>query len=245
VKYDLIIDLWDRTSLSYLLKLKLMRPRKIIALRKPKDVEERKSLKTEDLGIYNDIIEYADASTFAERMLTALNYFPIQPKNLHYDLFLSKNNLDVAKTILGSADKFILVNFFGSNSNNTLPENLRISLINDVLDTKPNKILLNATNNQTIYDWVVAKIIPLAPERLVLIPTAVSILDIAAMITHCSLVVTTNTSLRHLAHALNCPVILLQNEYRTDEYAQFPIETAQGKVIYFDQEKLNSAITGA
>ena len=88
-----------------------------------------------------------------------------------------------------------------------------------------------------MYDWVVANIIPLAPDRFVLIPTTVSMLDIAAMITHCSLVVTTNTSLRHMAQALNCPVILLQNEHRAAEFAQFPIEQAHGEVVYFDQEK--------
>ena len=179
-QYDLVFDLWDRTSLTLLLKLKLFKPRKIVGLRKPYEVEQRKQLKTEDLGVYSDIIEIKYSGNFAERMLASLSYFDITPTSLKNDIFISENEKKIAQTFLESLqnNSNCFINFYGVSEDHSLPKLSRLELIKSFLGNDDFNLILSSGGNIENECWLINNCLSLDKERIKILPASLSIMRV-------------------------------------------------------------------
>lgn len=244
--YDVVIDLWDRVSFSILLRICLLRAKKIVGLRKPGNLEKAKQFKTENLGIYDQVISY-ETTNFSFTMLSILKYFNIDYQQQRGELYFSNQDLQFAEQYTRDmSNTKIYLNLYGSDASKTLPQHLIEPLFLQLLQLTTSDIVVSCAGNKKNAEYIKDHVIPLAAKRIFLLAAEASIMEESAVIANCDLAVTTNTATMHIAQALKKSLIVLEDKQYKARYCRFPIYGENEKLVFFSEDdfmqKLKQAI---
>ena len=213
-KFDFAIELEAKIITRVILMLKIINPKHVLSVSKR---EGRYGIDPQGIRPYD---YYTDVSINHQRdtCLDILRILNINFKNKKYDIFYSQENKEKALSFLknlGSNNIIVGLNITGSSHEKRLANTDILKIIDD-LHTLSSKIIIILLHKPENKRWM-EELISLKNSSYVFpsYPT-VSILDVAALVDSVDLLITPDTSLVHIACALEKPLLAI---YRNDMVA--------------------------
>jgi len=227
-KYDVCVEFDHSVVPHAILRLKIINPKKIISVFK----EGRYGVKGQDLELYEYYTEKFQNAHIRDIWLNTLSPFGILPKSRKYDLFCNDSQLKKANSFISNFQKKLLI---GINLEGAVPGKI---ITPENIEKICKKIY--QVNNQVHFILISSpkkynKIINLSKKMSLscLTPSykTEEVLDVAALIQKCNLIITPDTSIVHIASAFNIPVISI-HENNEESYRLFKPISHQSKTVF-------------
>jgi ADP-heptose:LPS heptosyltransferase len=193
-------------------RLKIINPKKIISIHK----DGRYGVKGSELQLYDYFTKKDKKNHFGKIWLDTLIFFRITPSSYRYDIFLSNIERDRAKSFVFSLGNQIKI---GINIESFFPEKciqknelkqICCGLFNNYSNIKI--VILHSPNSVTKTNKIVSEL-----DLDFVIPsyTTKTIIDAAALIEQLDLIISPDTSIVHVASALDKPIVSIHenNKY--------------------------------
>jgi ADP-heptose:LPS heptosyltransferase len=227
-KFDVCIELEHSVIPHAILRLKIIKPKKIISIHK----DGRYGVKGSEIELYDFFTKKDKENHFGKIWLDTLSFFQINPSSTKYDFFLNKVEKDRAKKFVNSLGDKIKI---GINTQGSFPEkNITDDYLRDICLGLKNKyknikIIILATPGQLLnkknfiskfdFDFVECSY-----------PTY-SINDVAALIQQLDFIISPDTSIVHIASSFDIPIVSI-HENNKDSYRLWSPTSTLNKTIF-------------
>ncbi|MFY8159790.1 MAG: glycosyltransferase family 9 protein [Candidatus Kapaibacteriota bacterium] len=206
-KYDYVIDLFDNSSKTSELLIKLINAKTSVGLDKSNS------------HLYNNVIELKPKSTthIIDRVANLLEMFSSQESLNKMDFspeYNFKTNYDISNLLqFDNENKILLINLFGSNESKFWGVENHINLINKIITESNFNILISTTKDRKeTLDQIIFKIIDFDKfegNRIKLVPFNNDLDYISTVISKVDLVLTPDTSIVHISAAFKVKCTIL------------------------------------
>jgi ADP-heptose:LPS heptosyltransferase len=226
--FDVCIELEHSVIPHAILRLKIIKPKKIISIHK----DGRYGVKGSEIELYDFFTKKDKENHFGKIWLDTLSFFQINPSSTKYDFFLNKVEKDRAKKFVNSLGDKIKI---GINTQGSFPEkSITDNYLRDIcLGLRSNykniQIIILATPDQILnkkffiskfdFDFVECSY-----------PTF-SINDVAALIQQLDFIITPDTSIVHIASSFDIPIVSI-HENNKDSYRLWSPTSTLNKTIF-------------
>jgi len=201
---DLCIELDHSVIPHSILRLRIIKPKKVFSIHK----DGRYGVPGSELKIFDLCTDKNSSATFADIWLEIVNLLGYRPINNSYDIFLSEKEEKDAKLLIKQFKyKFkLVVNLRGSFKEKSISKNNFINFAKEIYNSFPDIqiILISDPKN---YDEIEDLELLFSREIDIKAIRTYSILNVAAIIKECDMVITPDTSIVHVASAFNKPII--------------------------------------
>lgn len=219
VNNQYIDELFDLNSINEVVKIKKYQPDVIVDLTYAKNreflsrIELIKSLDVycvctseylKDLNIYNDFISFKECNHFSEYMGKVYKYLTNNLKQIYPYIKIEENYLLSADTFLNKINpkKYLKLIYFNTISR-TVDRNLSLKQIYAVIELLSKKNILCIIYTNDLF-W--QKIIQKYDKNIIRVPQ-IPFEVACAIISKVDGVITTDTSVTHIASCFNCPTL--------------------------------------
>ncbi len=225
-RYDLIIDLFQNTSVWMIIRFRIIKTGMLIGLCK----DLRYNLHNEDLRLYDGFISPELKQHSADRYLEVVDFFGYRPVDRRYEIFLG--DFEIAKIedfLKGYSGRFlILLNPQGGDPRRSLGDEDIEDLAVRLQQKTGAVIIISAVPaRRSLLAALVDRIH--RPDIVLSCPTD-TILEFTALIGRVDLVVTPDTSAVHLASAFNKPMTAIYGN-NPDNFTCFAPRSDRFRVV--------------
>lgn len=239
-KYDVIIDLWSKVSLNLTLRIRLMNGRYYISPHKRDDFLSTYKLKSHDLKIYNSITGTNEIKHFSELFLDTLEAFSIaKPEKIRYDFFYDEKAQKKAFAFFSrfSSEIKIGFNFYGGHELRIIDIADAVKIANGIISQIPHcQVFLLFPPAALLQAFEIVNRVN--SPRLQLCPAG-TILETGAYIDCLDVIVTTDTSIVHIASALNKKLVAIFSGVEKN-YTEFKPMCQNFSMVFSPHHKINS-----
>lgn len=200
-KYDLVFDFTNNIRFYHIFSLRILSPRYIIGVPK----QRKFGIGEKELTIYDKYIDKLNNKHMRDICLRGVEVLGGKIKNKKYEIYLGdlKNKYD---NYFFKNKINIIFNYLGGTENKNLSfDEVKKSCQKIVQINKKIKIHIMTLPNQ--YDTLKREIKEWNIENIEICPKTNNILEAAALIKNCDILVSVDTGVVHVASAFNIPVI--------------------------------------
>lgn len=226
--FDVCIELEHSVIPHAILRLKIIKPKKVISIHK----DGRYGVRGDELQLYDFYTKKDKKGHFGKIWLDTLNFFQVKLPSSKYDIFLSDKERNKAKKFVSNISSKIKIgiNLEGSFKEKQIrPKELQqicagiygsYQDIQIVILTTPDKLeKTNKIISKMGFDFVTPSY---ATE---------TILDVSALIEQLDLIITPDTSIVHVASAFDKPIISI-HENNKDSYRLWKPVSTLSKTVF-------------
>lgn len=221
-RFDVCVELDHSVVMHAIVRLRLLRPRAVVALHK----DGRYGVPGSELALYDRYSPRSKDTHFRELWANALTCFARQPASLSYDLFPSVDARSAARELALSYPGRILI---GVNLKGSIPEKhmslAELAQLAQALQAHEPRCLLLVITTPAERAELARALSTLAMPMVQLAYATASILDAAALLSECHGVVTPDTSIVHVAGALDKPVVSIHENNRSSYTLWQPVSS--------------------
>ena len=210
--FDVCIELEHSVIPHAIIRLKIINPKKTISIYK----DGRYGVKGSELQLYDYFTKEDKKNHFGKIWLDTLIFFGITPSSYRYDIFLSDIERDRAKSFVFSLGNKIKI---GINIESFFPEKcIRKNELKQICCGLLNKysnikiVIIHSPNSVSKTNKILSEL-----DLDFVIPsyTTKTIIDAAALIEQLDLIISPDTSIVHVASALDKPIVSIHenNKY--------------------------------
>jgi ADP-heptose:LPS heptosyltransferase len=235
LRYDVIIDLSARLSMSRLRFLLSLNADTMIGIRKDRKVEHRLGLRTDQLRVYSHVFGADQGEHTRERILDVMGYFGHQPSSKDYELHYGeagRAKVEAFRAQIG-AGPVIGIAYGGTRRANTFgPVQLREMVARILTSSDATVVLLYGPRQRAQADRIVSDV---GNPRFWLSPEA-DLLELAAVIDLCTVIVTPSTGAMHIGCALGKGIVSVQPDQHI--YHVFgPISSGGCRIVHSESDE--------
>jgi len=230
--FDVCIELEHSVIPHAIIRLKIINPKKIVSIHK----DGRYGVKGSEIQLYDYFTERDKKNHFVKIWSDTLIFFGITPSSYRYEIFLSNIERDRAESFVFSLGNKIKI---GINIESFFPEKCiqknELKQICSGLFNINNSIkivILHSPNSVSKTNKIVSEL-----DLDFVIPsyTTKTILDVAALIEQLDLIISPDTSIVHVASALDKPIVSIHENNKYSFRSWSPSST-QTKTVFSPKE---------
>ena len=226
--FDLCVEFDHSVVPHAIIRLKIINPKKIISVKK----DGRYGVKGSELSLYDIYTKKPKNEHFRNILLLTLEPLGIRPKSNNYDLFITDKQKEKAQNFLKrySSKTLVGINLEGAVKGKRIKKNELYQICKGLFQIDNNvQIFIFATPIN--FKIVNEKITKLKLNYVVSSYKTDTIIDAAAIINELELIITPDTSISHVASALNRPVVTI-HENNNYSYELFAPKSDFAKTVF-------------
>jgi len=212
-----------------ILRLKIIRPKKIISVFK----SGRYGISGSELELYDFYVEKKNKEHFRDIWLRTLEPFGIAPESNKYDLFPSQAQLRTADDFLGKTPSrkiLIGLNLEGAVKGKKIKVADAIKIIEKIQNVRQDTFFIILTSPKNHFAICKDPFIQRKDGLMVSYET-IGVMDMAALISKLDMIITPDTSIVHIASAYNLPVVSV-HENNIDSYNLFRPTSSKSHTVF-------------
>lgn len=226
--FDVCIELEHSVIPHAIIRLKIIRPRKIISIHK----DGRYGVKGSELQLYDYFTDKDKISHFGKIWLETLSFFDIKPNSNRYDFFVSNIETDKASKFINNLGNKLKI---GINTQGSFPEksiqNKELEEICAGLYNVSSKIQIVILTTPSQLESKHKFVSTLGLDYVTCSYSTETINDVAALIQKLDLIISPDTSLVHIAASFDIPTISI-HENNQDSFRLWSPTSTLSKTIF-------------
>ena len=232
-EFDVCVEFDHSVVPHALIRLKIINPKKIISIKK----DGRYGINGNELSLYDIYTKKSTKSHFRDIWLGVLEPFDIKPQSNDYDLFITNELNNKAKTFIKQySSKFIVgINLEGAVKGKKIEFTELYQICQD-LYKQHNNIQIVILTSPINFERVGQQVKKMALHFVGMSYKTEKILDVAALISQLDLVISPDTSIVHIASAFNRPIVSIHEDNR-DSYELFAPTSELYRTVFSSSKK--------